>query len=309
MATAQNPFDLTKTSGSDLLGAATSAIASPEATGYNAATAGATGFNAATGNLNTWDINPEATNDQSQTVAKQLTGLISSNSPLLQKARADSLAQMNQRGLANSSMALGEGEKAVIASALPIAQQDANTFAQQAQFNATQGNAMNQFNAGQLNNAAQFTAGAQNTAALTNASSQNQAAQFTAGATNEASKQYATALNSTVQNMMDQSMKYALANADANTKIELQNIDAATRKDLAATEAAYKNQMQASQSANDIFQQVSKNISDLMANPDLDTAAKQAAVNSQKSYLQNALEILSATSGVTGLKELLSFPT
>jgi len=341
MATAINPFDLTKTSGNDLASGAQSAMTAPTATGYNAATAGATGYTAAdagatgytasTGNLNTWDADsPSTQNNQSQTVANQITGLISNNSPLLQKARADSLAQMNSRGLANSSMALGEGQKAVIASALPIAQQDANTFAQQAQFNASQGNTMNQFNAGQTNQAqqftagakntadltnagaenqaAQFTAGATNTAALTNAGAQNQAAQFSAGATNEASKQYSTALNSTVQNMMDQSMKYALANADAQTKVELQNIDATTRKDLAATEAAYKNQMQASQSSNDIFQQVSKNISDLMQNPDLDTAAKQAAVNSQKAYLQNALSILSATSGVSGLKDLLSFP-
>jgi hypothetical protein len=65
--------------------------------------------------------------------------------------------------------------------------------------------------------------------------------------------------------------------------------------------------MQASQSANDIFQQVSKNIADLMANPDLDAANITAAVNDQKAYLKNALAILSATSGVSGLKDLLSF--
>jgi hypothetical protein len=121
--------------------------------------------------------------------------------------------------------------------------------------------------------------------------------------------------------MMDQSMKFALSNADAQTKIELQNIDASTRATLAATEAAYKNQIQASASANDVFQQVSKNIADLMANPGLSAKAedgvvgkdgnkvspKQAAVNIQKQYLQNSLEILSKTSGITGLKNLLDF--
>ena len=102
-------------------------------------------------------------------------------------------------------------------------------------------------------------------------------------------------------------MQIALANADSQTKIELQNIDATTRKDLAATEAAYKNQMQASASANEIFQQVSKNIADIMANPDLEATAKQNAVTGQKTSLQEALSILSATSGVTGLKSLLNF--
>jgi hypothetical protein len=130
--------------------------------------------------------------------------------------------------------------------------------------------------------------------------------------------QYATALNSTIQTMMDQSMKYALSNADAQTKIELQNIDASTRQALAATEATYKNQMQASASANEVFQQVSKNIADIMANPDLSADAKdaagtppvtpkQAAVDMQKNYLKNSLAILSATSGINGLKTLLDF--
>ena len=317
MAVANNPFDLKDTTGNELLTAATSAIAAPQSTGYNAATANSTGYNATNANLNTWNADTASTPvDQQQTVAGQLTGLISANSPLLQKARADSLAQMNSRGLANSSMALGEGQKAVIASALPIAQQDATTAATRNQFNASQANTMNQFNAGQTNAASQFTAGAANTAALSNANAQNTAAQFTAGSANEASKQYATALNSTVQNMMDQSMKISLANADAATKIELQTIDANTRKDLAATEAQYKNQMQASQSANDIFQQISKNIADIMANPDISATAakgetvspKQAAVDAQKEYLKNALEILSTTSGVTGLKALVTFP-
>lgn len=406
MATANNPFDLNSTSGQQLAGSAASAITAPTSTGYNAATAGASGYNASTANASgydastmtsqgydaaqakgtNWDVNPN------QTVQNQVSGIIAANSPLVQQARANSLAQMNARGLANSSMAIGEGQKAVISSALPIAQQDASLYANQAKFNAESANNLSQFNAGQQNTglqftaqagnqaaannqqaanqamqfnagsqnqaaltnaqsqnqAAQFTAGASNQAALTNAASQNQAAQFTAAGQNEASTQYATALNSTVQKMMDQSMQYALANADATTKIELQNIDAQTRKDLAATEATYKNQMQASQSSNDVFNQVSKNISDIMANPDLSAYAttdgkapaddgsnlqpgtsvrngiivdangaavkspKQAAVDTQKQYLTNAMDILSATSGVKlsngqSLSTLLNF--
>ena len=333
MAIANNPFDLNTNTGNALLTSATKAMSAPQATGYNAATAGASGYDASnaaakgytagTAGLTNW--NPET----NQTVQGQLSGILAANSPLLQQARAASLAQMNQRGLVNSSMAVGAGQEAVIKQALPIASQDATTFANAGQVNANAANQNAQFNTGQTNVGLQFTAGsenqaalanagaqnqasqftsaAQNQAALTNAANQNQAAQFTAGVQTDVSKQYSTALNSTVQNMMDQSMKIALANADSQTKVELQNIDATTRKDLAATEAAYKNQMQASQSANDIFQQVSKNIADLMANPDLDTANVTAAVNDQKAYLKNALAILSKTSGVSGLKELLSF--
>ena len=441
MAIANNPFDLNTTTGATLLGNATSAIAAPQSTGYTAATAGGTGFTTSDANpfgytastmtgqgynagsrtgqgynagsrtgqgyeadkagLSNWNVL------NNQTVQGQIGGIIASNSPLLQQARANSLAQMNSRGLVNSSMALGEGEKAVFSAALPIATQDAATYANAAQLNANAANQLAQFNSGQVNQglgftanaanqagsenlaasnqalgftstaanqaaaqnqaaknqamqanagtatqaslanaaafnqAAQFTAGATNQAALTNAAAQNQAAQFSAAGQTDVSKQYATALNSTVQNMMDQSMKYALSNADAQTKIELQNIDASTREALARTEATYKNQMQASASSIELFQQVTKNIADLMANGDLspfattDGAApkadgsnlpagakvvngeirgadnvalvspKQAAVNSQKDNLDSAFAILSLTSGVAGLKDLL----
>lgn len=374
MATANNPFDLTVNTGQNLVGAATGAAAAPTATGYNAATAGATGFDAASRQSTGYDAaTRESTGydaakagltnwgvSNPQTVQGQLTGLLSANSPLLQQARAASLAQMNQRGLINSSMALGEGQKAVISTAMPIAQQDASTFANAGQFNATAANQNAQFNVGQENQALGFTAAAANQAgsenlaaknqalgftataanqagsenlaaknqalgfsasaanqaALANAQAANQAAQFTAGAENAASQQYASTINATVSKMLDQSMQYALANADTATRIELQQLDATTRQALAATEAQYKTQMQASQSASDIFAQASKNIADTMANPDLSAdpadgvngiSPKQAAVNMQKQYLQNSLEILSKTSAIPDLKDLLSF--
>jgi hypothetical protein len=431
MAIANNPFDLNTTTGATLLGKALGGISAPQSTGYTAATAGGTGFTTSDANpfgytastmtgqgynagsrtgqgytadkagINNWDVL------NNQTVQGQIGGIIASNSPLLQQARANSLAQMNSRGLVNSSMALGEGEKAVFSAALPIATQDAATYANAAQLNANAANQLAQFNSGQVNQglgftanaanqagsenlaasnqalgftstaanqaaaqnqaaknqamqanagtatqaslanaaafnqAAQFTAGATNQAALTNAAAQNQAAQFSAAGQTDVSKQYATALNSTVQNMMDQSMKYALSNADAQTKIELQNIDASTREALARTEATYKNQMQASASSIELFQQVTKNIADLMANGDLSPFAttdglapkadgsnlpagttlvngkitgadnievlspKQAAINLQTENLSNAFGILSLTSSVPGLKDLL----
>ena len=335
MATANNPFDLNSKNPGNLLTSATQGIAAPDPYGYNASTAGATGYtegtanaygyNADTGTASKWNIDTGS----NQTVQKQLKGIIEANSPLMQQARTNALQAMNQRGLVNSSMAIGAGQDAVIRQALPIAQQDATLYANSAKYNADMTNQMEQFNKGAENQsrqfgasasnqaalanqaadnaAAQFSAGASNQAALANAAAQNQAAQFSAASTNQASSEYSQALNATVNKMMDQSMQIALANADTQTKIELQNIDATTRKDLAATEAAYKNQMQASASANEIFQQVSKNIADIMANPDLEATAKQNAVTGQKTSLQEALSILSATSGVTGLKSLLNF--
>lgn len=368
-----NPFAITgPNSTNNLLGLAQQGIASSDTTGYNAATAGATGFDAARtnafgydatatgstgydaerGGLTNWNVTTP------QTVQGQLSGILAANSPLLQQARAASDAQMNRRGLLNSSMAIGAGQEAVIKTALPIASQDAQTFGRAGEFNAGQANQMSQFNAGQSNQAQQFTAGARNQAslanqaasnrasefgatasnqaslanqqaanqaaqftassanqaALANAAAQNQAAQFTAGSVNEASQQYAQALNATVNKMLDQGLQVALANTDAQNRLQLQNLDAETRRDLAATEAQYKNQMQASASANEIFQQASKNIADIMANPDLEPGPKQAEITRQRAALQNALAILSATSGIrlsdgSSLASLVTFDT
>jgi len=142
---------------------------------------------------------------------------------------------------------------------------------------------------------------------LANAAADDAAAKFNAAARTEVSKAAAEAINATSTAMLDQSMKIAVANADANTRIELQNIDAGTRKDLANIEAKYKNQMQASASANEIFQQATKNIADIMSNPDLDTAAKNAAVAKQKGWLEGAMSVLSATSEIPNLKNLITF--
>lgn len=316
-----------------------------KASGYDAAQTKATEYDASAATGTNWDVT------KPQTVQGQLEGVIAADSPLMQQARAQSLAQMNRRGLINSSMAVGAGQEAVIKQALPIAQADATMYGSAAKTNADTANAMAQFNANvknkaaefganaqnviaasntaakneaakfgatatnvaaaanqaAINEAAKFGASAENAASLANAAAQNEAAKFEATSQNISASDFAKNVNANVATMMDQSMKIAVANADAATKIELQNIDAQTRKDLAATEATYKNAMQASASANEIFQQTTKNIADIMANPDLDTAAKQKAVDTQKSYLQGSMRILSATSGIPGLKDLITF--
>ena len=241
------------------------------------------------------------------------------------KYNADVQNQMAQfnTAAANEAAKFGANAENVMAAANQAAQNEAAKFGataenvaaaanqaainEAAKFGASAENAAALANASAQNEAAKFTAASANAASQANIEAQNRAAEFTAGAQNVAARDYATALNTTTQTMLDQSMKIGLANADAATKIELQNIDAQTRKDLADTEARYKNEMQASASANELFQQTTKNIADIMANPDLDAASKQKAVDAQKSYLQGAMAILSTTSKIPGLKDLISF--
>ena len=63
---------------------------------------------------------------QDQTVEGRLDGLLSKDSPLMQRAATQGMQFANQRGLLNSTMASGAAQGAMIDRAMPIAQQDAS---------------------------------------------------------------------------------------------------------------------------------------------------------------------------------------
>jgi len=63
------------------------------------------------------------------TVSGQLNSLLSEESPYLKQARLQGEEASAQRGMLNSSMAAGASQAAAIKAALPVAQQDANTYA------------------------------------------------------------------------------------------------------------------------------------------------------------------------------------
>ena len=82
--------------------------------------------------------------NNNMTVQGQMSGLLADNSKYMQQARHRANLASAQKGLLNSSMAVQAGEQAAIASALPIAQQDAQTNFNAAQFNANADNTFNQ---------------------------------------------------------------------------------------------------------------------------------------------------------------------
>lgn len=79
----------------------------------------------AKGDLSVKDDGVYFTPAGSDSVAGQLSGLLSSNSPYIKAAEETAKRTSNARGLLNSTMAATAGQKAAIESALPIAQQDA----------------------------------------------------------------------------------------------------------------------------------------------------------------------------------------
>jgi hypothetical protein len=324
MAVDNNPFDITTPTVSNptldesyKTNATTATPTVPAASGTFAKastpdTVTSTGYDATTYSTTDWS------NTTDQSVANQLQGLIAQNSPLMQQSKTNALQDMNKRGLLNSSMAIGAGQNAVIANALPIAQADAKTRAAQAEFNATAANTASANNALAQNTAAQFSASQQNEADQFNARLAAETDQFNVGQENtgieantrreqEAALAEFNTQSDLVKQQLVNSFDAAKTNADAETRIALQNIDALTRVELGQIESDFKQLMQTSASASELFAQALKNINDLVMNPDLSTEALNNGITTQIQNLQGGMAILDALNeNVEGLKDIIA---
>lgn len=87
-----------------------------------------------------WDVQPN------ETVRSQLQQIIADDSPLMQQARARALQTANGRGLLNSTMAMTAADSAMYDAAMPIATQDAGTYARAGEFNANTKNTFSRDN-------------------------------------------------------------------------------------------------------------------------------------------------------------------
>lgn len=134
------------------------------------------------------------------TVQGQLNSILSKGSPYIDSARAGAMDTANSRGLLNTSIAAGAGEKAAIESALPIAQQDANTYSTNAATNQN----------------------ADNTAKITNAAATNTANLNTAQAANASTLSSQQAQQDTSLQTLKGTQATNLANIEANYKSLMQ---------------------------------------------------------------------------------------
>jgi hypothetical protein len=230
-----------------------------------------------------------------QTVQGQLAGILSSGSPLLVQAQTRAKQQAQKRGLLNSSMAVGAGESALYDAALPIAQQDAGTYSEFGLSNVEREQQAALANQAERNTMTRTNIGEQNTSARL-ASEQ----QLQAGTSNAQLQQQTNLENARLR------QQAAQGNQEAQTKLMLQQMDADTRVELVNIEANYKTLMQASQSASDLYQQTLKNISDITMNKDLNAAAKNSAIQAQKDFLRNGMNLIGSMNNL-GIGELLNF--
>jgi hypothetical protein len=101
------------------------------------------------------------------TVQGQMTSLLDKGGDYMKRAETKGLQMANQRGLLNSSFAVGAAHGAAIDAAMPIAQQDAKTHHSQSMTNQQSNNQAQQFNAT-----------ADNAASMANQQADNRAQEF-----------------------------------------------------------------------------------------------------------------------------------
>lgn len=210
-----------------------------------------------------------------QTVAGQIKNIIAEDGPLAQMNKANAEQDMNRRGLINSSMAVGAGQKALYESALPIAQQDAATMANAGQFNANSTNALQ--------------------------SQSNQIRQQTATSNLQVAADQA-------KQDLDNQFKASMVNADAQTKAFLTQAEGDIKTKLANIDADYKTLIQTSASAGDIYKGTIAQIGPILSDTNMDAASKTAAINGLFSRMGVAMNLVGSINGVD-LGDLLDFGT
>ncbi len=167
--------------------------------------------------------------DEQSTVQGQVAQIIKAGSPLQTLADTRSKQQQNAKGLLNSSMAVQAGQTALYDSVMPIATQDANTFATAGQYNAGNKQQMEIANMGSKNQGLEFSAGAKNKVMADNSALQTNVNLANAGETNKAAMFGASEANTTSR-----------FNAQTATQVSQFNVDKALQAGIINQEQANK---------------------------------------------------------------------
>jgi hypothetical protein len=203
-----------------------------------------------------------------QTVEGRINNIV--NGVVGQQARAMSDGEMNERGLANSSMATTGAIDAAYRAAQPIAQADAATYAKAAGYNADQINQANTMNAqlGTQTSIANLNAGTQWADANLTARTSLQTAQIGAD-----TQKAIAALNA--------STNLGIAQLDSTTKLQVQKF-------------ANDNQilLNTSSQAATAFNQYVVSATNIENNNNMDAATKNAALQTLWQDTQNQLTVL-----------------
>ena len=283
----------------------------------------------------TYDPERISLDQNTDTVEGRLNSIIDKNSALQQSAATRANEQMASRGLVNSSMAVGAGQKAVIDSALPIATSDAAAMQGVKSSNAQAANAASALGA----------TGAQQQQAITRQGEVQAGLQESQGKIQASLQEGQGIIQSRLQQERGE-IETALQTADAASKVdlqaraavidkELQELKGAQESTLSAQNAAqaqaaaklageielsnqtelkkldgeldikletlkgnYQALITSTQSAANMYAQTSSSISAILAAPKLSMSSKQQIISQEIDLLQNGLQTIGNANNV-----------
>ncbi|MFA5921163.1 MAG: hypothetical protein WC856_07710 [Methylococcaceae bacterium] len=258
-------------------------------------------------NATGYDAAQLADPNQKQTVAGQMTGLLSSGSPLMQQSATEGKQYAQSRGLLSSSLGAEAAQNAMIRSALPIAQQDAQTNANFATSNQAAENAARSFGASATNTATGYNADTANKFSAANQSAENTARTFDAQAANRASEFNALAKNtagefnagygqSQQKQLFDAEQVKSNAVFDANVKASLAQIN---------NEANFD--MQSQRTFGSLSQDFNAALQNINLNTNLNQQSKDYSARQLFDAYRAQISMLSAVGSVSDVSQLLSF--
>lgn len=216
-----------------------------------------------------WNVDPN------QTVESRIGGIVNQDSPLMDMARTNAEQQMAARGLNNSSMAVTAGQNAVYSAALPIASQDAGTFANAGKSNADNANQASIVNAQLATNTAIANAGAQNQRELAK---------------------------------LNNSFQLQMQGADTATKMQLQGLQDATQTKLANIQADYQTAISTNSSVGNAYSTMMGAIANTVNDPNMDGPSKANAINLYTGNFRAQANLIGSVNGID-LTNLLNFGT
>lgn len=227
------------------------------------------------------------TPDDNSLVENRLTGLLGKDNAYMQAARTAGLQQANQRGLLNTNLAAESAQAAAIKAALPIAQQDADTFRQAGLSNAGWENETRRLNADIYNRRDMQNNAMTNDAGKFNASEANTSSRLASElASRERISQDTLASNTAIAN----------ANRASNEAI------AAAGRDAAALTAQIDKETQLLMSGGSIvanaFNAHNNYVNSIYADPDLDVATKQLLEYNSAVGTRDLAELVSSVYGL-----------
>ena len=283
----------------------------------------------------TYDPERISLDQNTDTVEGRLNSIIDKNSALQQSAATRANEQMASRGLVNSSMAVGAGQKAVIDSALPIATSDAAAMQGVKSSNAQAANAASALGA----------TGAQQQQAITRQGEVQAGLQESQGKIQAGLQEGQGIIQSRLQQERGQ-IETALQTADAASKVDLQaraavidkqlqELKGAQEATLSAQNAAqaqaqaklageielsnqtalktlggqldikletlkgnYQALITSTQSAANMYAQTSASISAILAAPKIGMSSKQQIIDQEINLLQTGLQTIGNANNV-----------